>query len=958
MTTPKKKPAKMTPKTLAKPKAKPDIDADLRVKSWPNWQSASSSMSTTSLNGQRQPSVNELISAFTDTVYACVSLIANKTAEAKIRLYVRTDPGQHRTRLPTKRPTYKALRQIVHTKKLHRGTIVEEVTDHPLLDLICDRGTYHNAHESVIYTQSYVEIVGNAFWALDINDFTEKPDSYKILAPQAVTPIRDERTKNIIAWKFGIGSDAIIYPKERIIHFKGTNLADPYGLGMSPLTAAWSRVLIQTKELAFLSSNLENNGRADAILSPQEAIGPFEAERLAKDFIARFRGKGAGGVFVADGPMTVTPIPWPMKDFAELNLFEVVKKSLSNCYHIPPDIWETGTSSNRSTKEAALYSLAVDCIKPRVTYLCEKLNELCRWYDDTGRLFFDCDDVVPEDKEFVLKEMQFLATSQAVTRNELRDVYGYDHEPWGNEPLVPPGAMLQTTVEQQADPRATAAEVAEQPAQNLALNGAQMASLQSIAQAVASGQLPAATGIQLIMVSIPTLTQAQATAIIDPAAAFTPANPDAAPEPQDAPVRPEPEQMPEPVPPTKSKAIDLPDLRQSYDYDCGASATQTVCQFYGVGPATEDEYVEALGTTPEGGTPPEAIVTFLQGLGLQVEARNDLTIPDLAGAGVPIICCIQDYEDEPADIAEERAGHYVVVSEATDDTVTFQDPSGGRVEMPTLDFLARWEDTDGEGQFIHYGIIVRPATEPKKTIRKMQAKKNPQSLIDALKRFFKRQESKIIGEVKQMDADIVTKAMPSDWLDLADWNNVFAQEMLPTVALYYDDAAKQTVKRIGGSPDLWAVVQPNLKEAVEKQVFAFADSTNRTTSMELGTAIETLKKEMAEGLEAGDYKNLLADRVKSVFERASVERSYLIGATEASRSQHEAMEITAIKSGVCKNKRWIASANACPLCLALNGKVVPLGKPFVVDGTGPYAEVQYGPRHPGCLCDTVEVIDD
>jgi predicted double-glycine peptidase/phage portal protein BeeE len=945
-TTPKKATAPRTRKKPVRAAHNNALDADL--KTWPNWRPAGSSSPSMDILGRRAPSADQLVSAFSDTVYACVSLIANKCAEAKIKLCIRTDEGQPKpkgiARHQTKRLDYKTFRTLTETKRLSRGSIIEEVVDHPLLDLLCDQGTFHNGHESVIYTQAYLETVGNAFWALDINDFTEKPDGYKLLAPQMVTPVRDERTKNIIAWKFGNGSDAVIYPKKRIVHFKGISLADPYGVGMSPLVAGWSRVLIQAKELGFLDANLSNNGRPDAILAPQENISPFEAERLAKDFIQRFRGQGAGGVFVADGPMTVTPIPWPVKDFAELQLYTVVKQALSNVYHIPPDFWEPGSSSNRSTREAALYSLAVDCIKPRVTYFCEKLNELCKWYDSTGRLFFCVDDVVPEDKEFVLKEMTFLNQSQAVLRNEIRERYGFEPTSWGNEPLMPPGALLQEQAQAQAVAAATPPPTPPAPVVDRTAQAAAIASLQ---QQVYGGQIPRAAAIanaQLLFGFSPQ----EAEALF----------PDIPPKPEPAP-GPTPEKTDTVAENSaKTKALDLPDLRQSYDYDCGASATQTVCQFYNVGPATEDEYVQALGTTPEGGTPPEAIVAFLTDLGLGVEARNDLTIPDLAAAGCPVICCIQDYEEDPADIPEERAGHYVVVAEATDDTVTFQDPSAGRVEMPTLDFLARWQDTDGQGQFIHYGVLVRPPQAPRKTIKKAQAKKSPKPLIDALKRFFKRQQERVIGQVKALGEDVVTKALPADWIDLADWNNVFAQEMLPTVALYYDDAAKQTVKRIGGSPDLWAVVQPNLKEAVERQVFAFADSTNKTTSLELGEATETLKKEMAEGLVGeGDYKNALADRVKKVFDRASVERSYLIGHTEASRSQHDAMEITALASGVCKNKRWILSDDACPKCLPFAGKVVPLGESFGTGEPGPYSDIPFPPAHPGCRCDCTEVID-
>jgi len=268
----------------------------------------------------------------------------------------------------------------------------------------------------------------------------------------------------------------------------------------------------------------------------------------------------------------------------------------------------------------------------------------------------------------------------------------------------------------------------------------------------------------------------------------------------------------------------------------------------------------------------------------------DMTIADLAEAGCPVICCIQDYEQAPADIANEDSGHYVVVTGADENTVNLQDPSAGPVEMPAVDFLSRWEDRDEVGEFIHYGIKVTPgspgkgadedcvsrkipilinegysqeqaeaiafhmcgekgkAQEPckcaEKAVTKAIQKKSPKALVDALQGFFARQKEAVLGHVKGLDeASFKAGPLVHGWLDLEHWDHVFTTEMMPTVLLYYEDAGRKTVSRIGGSHDFWATVQPNLEEAVKQQVFAFANSTNQTTSMELGQAIEMLKKE-------------------------------------------------------------------------------------------------------------------
>jgi Zn-dependent M28 family amino/carboxypeptidase len=58
--------------------------------------------------------------------------------------------------------------------------------------------------------------------------------------------------------------------------------------------------------------------------------------------------------------------------------------------------------------------------------------------------------------------------------------------------------------------------------QETALNGAQIASMVQIVQSVADGMLPPESAIQMMMVAFPSMDEAEARAIISPAAAFEP----------------------------------------------------------------------------------------------------------------------------------------------------------------------------------------------------------------------------------------------------------------------------------------------------------------------------------------------------------------------------------------------------------------------------------------------------
>lgn len=1126
----------------------------------PNWQPVGGSFAPhfyDAFNSKPEPTKLDLARAYTDTVYACSSLIANKIATTPVKLYCVTNPGQPRPKCRTRPLSQKTLSWLRHTKVYSPDVKIEEVVEHPILALLRKINAVHNYFELIGMTQLWLELTGNAYWLIKGDHFGIPVELYP-LPSQSVTPVRNE-DGFIVEWKVGSGMDALTYSTHEIIHFKFANPLDPYGEGTSPARAAWGRISISGKFLAYLDSTLSNGARPDAVLSPKDPISPIEAERLAKEFGHRFRGQGNGGVLVADQSMTLSPLTFPPRDLAELQLYQEIKTTVCNVYHVPPDIFELG-ESNRSTAEAALFSLAEHCIKPRMYTLLGKLNErLVPMFDQgQGRLFLEADNVVPADKAFELQEDQFLVSVGAVTRNEVREKYGYAPAAWGEEPLLPPGMLPMSATEEPDDnPDPTPTQPEDKPR---AEYGPAIGNLQT---SVYGGQLPREAAIAQVVI-LYGLTSEQAGALFPDVAPVNltqqagsqpgegsqpgslpgsqPADdvetelfgktfkcggeggkPGPCPEGgaddttgsgeagkpapgshhekltqetdklQDE-VENDPEAKKTAVsvyqkvkaklvgiamdelpawaldtadlytfemalnaqqagttltakaiafaiskaylgarklvgksykdgtepdldkiagqllqlvtilaeaagqePPTldevkerlqeakdrhaddnqdgksvKKKSLPLPDIRQRYNYDCGAAAVLTVLQYFGVGPDNEEALISALGTNEEDGTSPAQIAGYLASCGLDISAENDLTIDDLAqltGDGFPVICCVQD-SDNPSDIAYERAGHWLVVAGVCPEgCVQVADPAEGPHEISGPDFLARWQDTDGEGQFIHFGIIVgKPVSsspdgagsDGMKGLRYKAGPrlKNPLPLAEALQKFFRKQGQAVLQKLKEAPA-LDTKALPlPGWFDIDQWSREMAEEMRPTVALYYDFGARETVARIGAAWDLLKVVQPQLRAGLNKATLLFCEDTNNTTSMELSAALSALRDQLAAGMEAGEAQNKLTQRVQEIFDSAETARAYRIAVTEASRGQHAAQEIVAKESGIVKGKRWILSDDACPLCLPLSGKVVDLGEPFTtLDGGGPYSVVQYPPLHPSCRCDMVEVVE-
>lgn len=85
-------------------------------------------------------------------------------------------------------------------------------------------------------TFTYWELYGEVFWALDREDVSQWPKSIWCLDPTKVEEIIDEKSKQLLGWKYK-GVKEAIFASHEIIHFKYFNPYNPLR-GLSPLQAA------------------------------------------------------------------------------------------------------------------------------------------------------------------------------------------------------------------------------------------------------------------------------------------------------------------------------------------------------------------------------------------------------------------------------------------------------------------------------------------------------------------------------------------------------------------------------------------------------------------------------------------------------------------------------------------------------------------------------------------------
>jgi predicted double-glycine peptidase len=173
--------------------------------------------------------------------------------------------------------------------------------------------------------------------------------------------------------------------------------------------------------------------------------------------------------------------------------------------------------------------------------------------------------------------------------------------------------------------------------------------------------------------------------------------------------------------------IDLPNLRQTFNYDCGAKAMQIVMAYYGVD-VREDELISHLSCHPEG-TSITNMIKVAEEYGFQVEATTGTSLSDLKKyleEGFPVIILLQAWAEKSMTRddwrVDEKDGHYVIAIDYKDDRIIFEDPSSFHRTWLGLDELdVRWHDVDPKThqKFDHFAMVMKGKQPVTRTIEHM-----------------------------------------------------------------------------------------------------------------------------------------------------------------------------------------------------------------------------------------------
>jgi HK97 family phage portal protein len=384
---------------------------------------------------QRKPNIKDYLDEYKGIAAAGINLNVNKEVHIGIGLYTKSNSDRKKWYAP--QPVNNKQKQWLATKvRISDQDRVDELTNHPLLDLLDNPNPLMNGITFRTLTAQDKWIFGIAYWVV-VRNVLGVPQQLHLLYPPQTHIIYDKSLGVPLYYEYGDNHQR--YELDDVIKLIYIpNPSHPFE-ARAPLSFVWEELGIGSSMNATLAALLDNEGHPDMLISPKDdtGIGEDEAARMEHKFNVKYRRAGTGGAMVTEGDYNVSQLNYQPKDLAALKVHEQIRLSVLNALGIPFQMFAAAMGSQHEVAETVIETWISQAINPQLSLNASALNQLAKQYD--SRLFVAYDDPSPVNREYELKKETELVKSGIKTRNEARAKYGYDALPGGDELPLPIG---------------------------------------------------------------------------------------------------------------------------------------------------------------------------------------------------------------------------------------------------------------------------------------------------------------------------------------------------------------------------------------------------------------------------------------------------------------------------------------------------------------------------------------
>lgn len=355
------------------------------------------------------PHSAQFVQEYRSWVYTCVTTIADEVGKLKLKLYRRKPNGE-----------------------------IEEVKQHPAIDLLYRVNTNLTHYELWQLTSTYADIYGEAFWWL-IRDGKKIVGIYPWILPGNLDILTDE-IGQITGYRYRVPGkqDTIDFTKEEILHFKNVNPGNPYR-GLSPIQAAAFAIATDREAAAWNWRWFKNNAKPGGFIVFPGTLTDEQRERIKTQWDNNHKGTdNAFRYALLEGGVEFKEAGLSQRDMDFLESRNYNRDEIFTIYKVPRALINPDASITRANAEVVNMYFFERTIEPRIMRIVSVLNEfLLPNFDNTGSLFFDYENSSPRNLEADLKYYTDGLNNGWLTDNEIRRMEGLDEYEGGDKFRAP-----------------------------------------------------------------------------------------------------------------------------------------------------------------------------------------------------------------------------------------------------------------------------------------------------------------------------------------------------------------------------------------------------------------------------------------------------------------------------------------------------------------------------------------
>jgi len=403
----------------------------------------------------------DMLREFTSWVYICASLNAESIGAAKLRLYVAKPESGKKIQLFPTRSIDKAQMKWLESNTgldsyLKKAQEVEEVDEHPFLDLTKTANPFMSGREFRELTSLFLDLTGDAYWYI-IRDGLQVPRELWVIPSPYIQPIPGKDLRDFVkGYLYKRGGIELTLEIDDVVHLRYPNPKNEY-IGFSCVQGVADAVYVNKEMYVFEEALFKNKARVGGVLESTELIGTEEMKRLKEDWQQKYEGSAKGGKTAVLPPgMKFSKDTMTPQELSFIEGKKITREEIAVAFDIPIGKL-VSTDVNRANADSSDYTHAKSGIMPRLRKQEEKLNELLSLFDTN--IFCAFDDVVPEDREQLLKENTEYVNAGILSRDEVRADLG--KEPKDADELLVDNRLVPISMLGAVSPEEQAEEVVE-----------------------------------------------------------------------------------------------------------------------------------------------------------------------------------------------------------------------------------------------------------------------------------------------------------------------------------------------------------------------------------------------------------------------------------------------------------------------------------------------------------------